>query len=47
MYAEKMLQGANLQKKDWNLATTFSLATWFLVGWRLKAGDIEQASIPD
>jgi len=43
MYAEKMLQGANLQKKDWNLGNDIFFGNMVLGRLALKAGDIEQA----
>jgi hypothetical protein len=43
MYAEKMLQEANLQKKDWNRGNDIFYGNLILGRLALKAGDIEQA----
>lgn len=43
VYAEKMLQEANLQKKDWNRGNDIFFGNLILGRLALKAGDIERA----
>jgi len=43
VYAEKMLQETNLQKKDWNRGNDIFFGNMVLGRLALKAGDIEQA----
>ena len=43
MYAEQMLQEANLQKKDWNRGNDIFFGNLILGRLALKGGDIEQA----
>ncbi len=43
MYAEQMLQAAQMQKKNWNLGNDIFFGNLILGRLALKAGDIEQA----